>query len=104
MKPGYIRRCVYAYMCVCVYVCMCVCVCICVCVYVCMCVFQSSPLSDLRCVLVLRCLHCVVSLFELDLDLAASRAWSTEIGPSGASGNIIGYDVDRWLLSTLGFC
>ena len=59
--------------------CVCVCVCICACVYVCMCVFQSSPLSDLRCVLVLYCLHCVVSLFELDLDLAASRVWFTEI-------------------------
>jgi len=52
---------------VCVYVCMCVLVYVCV-------FFQSSPLSDLRRVFVLHCLHCVVSLFELDLDLAASRA------------------------------
>jgi len=57
---------------VCVYVCMCVC--LYVCMGVCVCVFQSSPLSDLRRVFVLHCLHCVVSLFELDLDLAASRA------------------------------
>ena len=55
--------CVYVCMSVCVYGCMCVCVC-----------FQFSPLSDLRRVFVLHCLHCVVSLFELDLDLAASRA------------------------------
>ena len=93
-------------MCVCVYVCMCVYVyvCMCVCVYVCMCV--PNFLHCLNCVVFLLrvVLYCVVSLFELDLDLAASRAWSTETGPSGASGNIIGYAVDRWLLSTLGFC
>ena len=78
--------------------------CVSVCVYVCMCV--PNPHHCLNCVVFLSCvvLYCDVSLFELDLDLAASRAWSTEIGPSGASGNIIGYDVDRWLLSTLGFC